>query len=565
MRRALLIFASLVVFFATSPVRAQAPGSASGPPPEVAAAQALLQSGQVDSAIATLEAFFRRTPNAIAGRLVLGNAYRQKGDLARALATYLAITQPRPIMIQARFNAAGVHARGGNPDEAIRLLREVKATGAFDMDQVSVAPDFASLQTDPRLPEVMFRPADFERPFVEPVRIIHEWVGETKGDQFSWIARGIGDVDGDRVNDVVTSAPSFAATGTSPGKGRVYLYSGRTGRSLWTFTGAEGDGVGTGLEGAGDVDRDGVPDVVAGAPGSSRAYLLSGRDGAVLRTLTSQGPGEGFGQSAAGAGDQNGDGHADVLVGAPSAGHGAAGAGRVYLFSGRDGSLLRVLDGQKAADGFGSIVAGVKTGKGTPFVVGAAGGGPAARGRVSVFPRPDRPATLTIDPDSTGAALGAMFVSIVGDLDGDRVPDVYASDFADRTLGPATGRIYVHSGATGRRLLTLSGEHPGDGFGIGSAEAGDVDRDGHDDLVVGAWQYSTVAASGGKVYLYSGRNGTLLRAITGRVPGETFGFDATGIGDVDGDGTVDLLLTSSWSNIRGFRSGRMFVISGKVP
>ena len=54
-----------------------------------------------------------------------------------------------------------------------------------------------------------------------------------------------------------------------------------------------------------------------------------------------------------------------------------------------------------------------------------------------------------------------------------------------------------------------------------------------------------------------------MRAWTARVPGETFGFDATGMGDVDGDGVIDFLLTSAWSGIQGARSGRMFIISGK--
>ena len=154
-----------------------------------------------------------------------------------------------------------------------------------------------------------------------------------------------------------------------------------------------------------------------------------------------------------------------------------------------------------------------------------------------------------------------MFVSVVGDVDGDGTPDVYASDWSNTAKGRSTGRVYVHSGATGARLLTLTGEAAGDGFGIGVADAGDVNHDGHADLVIGAWQHAGAAASGGKVYLYSGKDGSLLRAWTGKVMGDTLGFDATGLGDVDGDGTIDLLVTSAWSAIHGYRSGRMFVIS----
>lgn len=532
------------------------------PPPEVARAQALLRAGHADSAIAVLEPFVARTPNAPNARLILGDAFRAHGDLDRAIATYAEVRQPLQMRLTARYRAAAIEAGRGRADAAFALIGELRSSGAFDIDLVVDSAAFVPLRGDARFAGLRWRAEEFTNPFVEPARIIHEWVGESKGDQFSWIARGIGDADGDGVQEIVTSAPTHGWTG-SGAPGRVYVYSGRSGRLLWQATGQPGEQLGTGLEGAGDVNADGIPDVIAGAPGGGRAYVYSGRDGRVLLTLSGSAPNEMFGRSAAGAGDQDGDGAADVIVGAPGAAPNGAGSGRAYLFSGRTGALLRTFDGDRAGDAFGSIVAGAKSGVRPPLLVGAASAGATRRGRVHVFGASTAAPRFTIEADSTGAALGAMFTSLVGDVDGDGVVDVYASDFANGASGPSTGRIYVHSGVDGRRLLTLTGERAGDGFGIGSADVGDVDKDGFDDLLVGAWQHSTAAPSGGRIYLYSGRDGALLRTITGRIPGETLGFDATGVGDVDGDGTIDFLVTSSWSNIRGFRSGRMFVISGR--
>jgi hypothetical protein len=560
---AFVVVTTAATIFVTSPARLAAQGGPPATPAEVTAAQAALQAGQVDSAIRTLEAFFTKNPNAAAGRLLLGNAYARKGDLDKAIATYEKITSPRPMRLQAMFASAGVQTKRGRTDEAFKLLGNLKLTGAYDMDLVRTTPDFDALRNDPRYASVFFKPEEFSNPFVEPVHVIHEWRAETKGDQFSWIARGVGDVDGDKVPDVVTSAPTFGANGQPNGPGKVYVYSGRTGKLIWERAGEAGDQLGTGLESAGDVNRDGVADVIAGAPGTGRAFVYSGRDGETLLTLTGTVE-EGYGASAAGAGDQNGDGYADVIVGAPSSNAVGQGAGRAYVVSGKDGSTLATLDGEQAGDAFGSIVAGIRSGKRTPVLVGAPGGGANNRGAVYSFTNVgERRGTVVIEADSTGAALGAMFTSFVGDVNGDKVPDIYASDFSNSAKGPATGRVYVHSGKDGRALLTLTGETPGDGFGIGSADVGDINRDGYDDVLLGAWQYSAVALSGGKLYLFSGKDGSVLRTITGRIPGETLGFDATGVGDVDGDGVPDLLVTSSWSNVNGFRSGRMFLISGK--
>ena len=128
--------------------------------------------------------------------------------------------------------------------------------------------------------------------------------------------------------------------------------------------------------------------------------------------------------------------------------------------------------------------------RGAFLIVGAPGAGPRHAGRTYVYKGLSPTPAFVIDADDTGTALGAMFLSVVGDVDHDGVPDVYASDFTNAAKGPSTGRIYVHSGADGRRLLTLTGEGAGEGFGIGPAAAGDVDGDGYDDLIVGAWQYA---------------------------------------------------------------------------
>ena len=121
----------------------------------------------------------------------------------------------------------------------------------------------------------------------------------------------------------------------------------------------------------------------------------------------------------------------------------------------------------------------------------------------------------------------------------------------------------VHSGADGRELLSISGWVAGEGLGTSPSNAGDVDGDGIGDLVVGAWQNREGTKSGGKVYLYrAAGKGTLLRSWTCRQAGDTFGFDACGIGDVDGDGWIDYLLTSAWSNQRGQKTGRVFIVAG---
>jgi hypothetical protein len=384
--------------------------------------------------------------------------------------------------------------------------------------------------------------------FVEPVRVLYTVQGTTPPNNcntgcFGWAGSELGDVDRDHTGDWITSEP-FTDTGST------YVYSGRTGRELYRFDGAvSGAQQGYAIADAGDVDRDHVTDILTTAPGDGpgHVYVYSGRTGRLIHDLAGESPGDFFGSAVASAGDVDHDKRADILVGAERNAEAALNAGRVYVFSGRTGAKIRELQVGDQGDLFGSAVDSTKDlnrDHVPDHIVGARGGGLVGPGngpgRVYVFSGRTGELLFDIPPRPTSVDLGYFFVAGVGDVNRDRTPDVYAADFND---SGGTGRAGVYSGRDGSELLSWVGE-PGAGFGPGR-EAGDVDRDGRPDIAVGSYTSGAGAPFGGKIEIFSGRDGSRLRSITSLTANEQLGFDAVGIGDVDRDHVPDLLATAA--------------------
>lgn len=322
----------------------------------------------------------------------------------------------------------------------------------------------------------------------------------------------VGDVDGDRVNDMVVGAPEFTVFGPDPGYAEVR--SGADGSVIYHWEGIDARGqFGASVADAGDVNNDGVPDIIVGAPlhdgagtDSGLIRVFSGQDGSVLHSISGATGSDDFGRSVDGVGDVNGDDFDDFVVGAPSAGPGFS-RGQVRVFSGQNGSVLFTFTGTADFDqrGWSAAGAGDVNGDGTPDIVY---GTPNAFGSGSAEVRSGLDGSLihTIVGHASSSSLGRA-VDGAGDVDGDGFSDLIVGD---HLASAAFGEAWLISGRDGSTISQVTGSASNDRLGGAVAALGDIDGDGHADVIVGADQGPIQAAGFARVY--SGRP-----ALTGSV------------------------------------------------
>lgn len=332
-----------------------------------------------------------------------------------------------------------------------------------------------------------------------------------------------------------------------------------------------------------DVNGDGTEDRVVGAPtagGHSKTGAIvvyhgtgSGFSSFYSTFIKGDSEGDSFGYSFANVGDVDGDGKADFAVGAISA---DSLSGAVYIYKGGSNgqTLIKKLSGEGPRDKFGFSIASAdlnNDGK-IDIVISALfnTNDPALfqQGAVYVYFGPDFNTKVALYASSINKGLGWM--TAVGDVNNDNVPDLLIS---------AVGKVLVYYGGSSFNPkinspdLTITGS--ASGFGKTIAVIGDVNKDGFNDIAIGA-PNATINnhRDTGSVYIVKGGTGTrtinvdsspsdLIVRIDGTNLFDRFGSSIASV-DADGDNLIDLAIGAPLADVDSYlMAGKVYLFKGK--